>query len=151
MDRSVELPHETPRKLTAFERGLAVASFAAIVGVWVLAAWLTPDPRGIGTHEQLGLAPCRMVTFFGIPCAFCGMTTAFTHLAHGDIVRAVLTQPAAVVFAALTIPAAFVAVFTVVQGGVPAFIAGATTSRRAIAGTILIVLAAWFYKILSYI
>lgn len=54
----------------------------------VLAWRLSPDPRGLGTHEQLGLPPCSFRTLFGLRCPTCGMTTAFAHLVHGKPVEA---------------------------------------------------------------
>ena len=36
--------------------GAAVALPCLVV--LVLAAWVTPNPEGLGTHQQLGLMPC---------------------------------------------------------------------------------------------
>lgn len=55
------------------------------LGAWsvlVLSAWLHPDARGFGTHQQLGLAPCSFHASTGIPCPGCGLTTAFALMAH---------------------------------------------------------------------
>ncbi|NBO19844.1 MAG: DUF2752 domain-containing protein, partial [Proteobacteria bacterium] len=41
--------------------------------------WLTPDARGLGTHEQLGLPPCGFYLWYGLPCPSCGMTTSWPH------------------------------------------------------------------------
>lgn len=49
-----------------------------------LAAGLKPDPRGYGTHQQLGLPPCSLRLLWGIPCPSCGGTTAFAGFVHGD-------------------------------------------------------------------
>ncbi len=68
-----------------------------------LAAWLEPDARGHGTHEQLGLSPCIFHTLTGLPCPMCGATTAFSHLAHGHVVEAVLAQPFAAVLFLVTV------------------------------------------------
>lgn len=54
---------------------------------------LTADPRGHGTHEQLGLAPCLPMQRWGIPCPACGLTTSVTHFAHGEWWDSVLVQP----------------------------------------------------------
>jgi hypothetical protein len=57
----------------------------------LLAAVLEPDPRGHGTHEQLGLLPCTFVVLFGCRCPACGMTTSWANLVRmrlGDAVRA---------------------------------------------------------------
>lgn len=68
---------------------LAVPSGAVLA----LARSLQPDPSGMGTHRQLGLGGCAMLTGTGVPCPMCGMTTTFSHLAHLDLVRGVLNQP----------------------------------------------------------
>ena len=78
--------------------GLARRSrfLAAIVGtgllaVLLLASQLRPDPRGWGTHEQLGLPPCTFFLVVGKRCPACGMTTAWanvTHLRFADALRA---------------------------------------------------------------
>jgi hypothetical protein len=59
----------------------------------LLSAFLHPDPRGVETHVQLGLPPCALYRFTGLPCPFCGMTTAFALIAHGDVRRAIYVQP----------------------------------------------------------
>jgi hypothetical protein len=54
---------------------------------------LEPDPRGHGTHEQLGLPPCLLPARLGIPCPGCGWTTAVSLACHGRPVDAFLAQP----------------------------------------------------------
>lgn len=78
---------------------LAVAFLAPAV----IALFLTPAPRGFGTHCQLGLPPCVLRTFTGVPCPFCGMTTAFALAAHGRVVDAFLTQPVGALLFPVTI------------------------------------------------
>ena len=52
-----------------------------------------PDPRGHGTHEQLGMAPCGWAVSYGRPCPTCGVTTAASHLVRLQLFQAVKTQP----------------------------------------------------------
>ena len=75
----------------------------SVLGV---AAWLHADPRGVSTHEQLGLPGCTFLQTTGMPCFTCGMTTAFTHAAHGHLLAALYTQPGGAVLAVLTAAAA---------------------------------------------
>jgi hypothetical protein len=56
--------------------------------VLVLARSLHPDSRGFGTHEQLGLPPCGWLALTDLPCPACGLTTAFAHMARGDLTGA---------------------------------------------------------------
>lgn len=56
-------------------------------GAWAtlaMSARLHPDPRGFGTHQQLGLPPCMFTAMTGIPCPGCGLTTSFAHMAHAE-------------------------------------------------------------------
>jgi hypothetical protein len=64
-------------------RGLVVA--APIMAVMAVAAYLHPDERGMGTHEQLHMGACNFVCTTGWPCPTCGMTTSFSALAHGQV------------------------------------------------------------------
>ena len=52
-----------------------------------LAAWLKPDQRGFGTHQQLGLPPCSFQETTGLPCPSCGMTTCFSHFVRGQWIQ----------------------------------------------------------------
>ena len=58
-----------------------------------IALYLTPNPAGMGTHRQLGLGGCAVLTMTGFPCPMCGMTTTFTHLAHLHLIEGTLNQP----------------------------------------------------------
>jgi len=59
-----------------------------ILGILALSLWLKPDGRLYGTHQQLGLPPCSSRVLLGIPCPSCGLTTSFTLMSHGHLVRA---------------------------------------------------------------
>jgi len=70
------------------------AAALGLVGVLVVARCLKPDPRGFGTHVQLGLLPCAFERLTGRPCPTCGMTTAFAWFARGRLDRAWHANPA---------------------------------------------------------
>lgn len=72
---------------------------AAVLGV---ARALEPDVAGVGTHTQLGLGACAVLSVTGWPCPMCGMTTTFTHLAHGAVASAITTQPFGVILFSVT-------------------------------------------------
>jgi hypothetical protein len=55
---------------------------------------LTPDPRGFGTHEQLGLTPCSFYRWTGRECPTCGATTAWALLLRGQGAAALQTNVA---------------------------------------------------------
>lgn len=73
-------------------RLVAAAVLVPFVMLLVVFA-LEPDPRGYGTHEQLGLPACGARAWFGIPCPACGCTTAVTRLWGGDPLGALRAQP----------------------------------------------------------
>jgi hypothetical protein len=71
--------------------GVLIGPPAAVV--LAIALRLEPNPAGVGTHQQLGLSPCSVLSFTGWPCPMCGMTTTFAHLAHGHLIDGTLNQP----------------------------------------------------------
>lgn len=80
----------------------------AVVGlpataVLVIARLLEADPAGHGTHQQLGLGACTVLSLTGWPCPMCGMTTCFTHLAHLEPLAAAVVQPFGVVLFGATL------------------------------------------------
>ena len=77
---------------------------ACLAGLLVVARRLEPDPRGFGTHTQLGLPPCAFLAVTGRLCPTCGMTTSFAWLTRGRIDRSWQANPAGCLYALLTIP-----------------------------------------------
>jgi len=57
-----------------------------------IAAWLTPDPSGQGTHQQLGLPPCTSVSLLAMRCPACGMTTSWALMIRGRASEALQTN-----------------------------------------------------------
>jgi hypothetical protein len=80
---------------------VAAAGLAGLLG---LAKALEPDPRGFGTHVQLGLRPCAFVSLTGRLCPTCGMTTAFAWFMRGRLDRSWQANPAGCLLALLAIP-----------------------------------------------
>ena len=129
-------------------RLVPLAILCGAVPILTVAAWLEPDERGVGTHQQLGLPACGFYERLHMPCATCGYTTAFAYAAHGRLVRAFIIQPAAailvLVMAAMTIVCGYAAVV-----GISLAPLGAWFWRMElvwVAGGV--VLGAWGYKIL---
>ena len=60
-----------------------------LLGLLLVARALEPDPRGWGTHQQLGLGACAWRSLVGIRCPACGATTAFAHVVRGELRQAV--------------------------------------------------------------
>jgi hypothetical protein len=70
-----------------------------LVMLLAVAAWLTPSPRGMGTHQQLGLPPCTIVYLYRVRCPSCGMTTSWSNLMHGRPVAALRANAGGVLLA----------------------------------------------------
>ena len=64
--------------------GIAVGGIAVLL----VAYNLDSDPRGFGTHEQLGLTPCYFQQWSGRVCPACGATTAWAYTVRGQIAQA---------------------------------------------------------------
>ena len=128
-------------------RSIAAAVFAGCAGLLTLAAYLDPDPRGLGTHQQLGFPTCTMVTLLGYPCPTCGMTTAFAHTIRGELISAFKAQPAGLVLAVTTILAASVSLGVVATGKVWVVNWYRLSPARITLLVILVVFGGWVYKI----
>lgn len=67
-----------------------------LVGVLVMfgiGLYLTPNPSGHGTHQQLGLPPCTIYYLTGRPCPSCGLTTSVSAILHGQVALAWRANP----------------------------------------------------------
>lgn len=96
---------ETP--IGSFGRAILFGMTLLLISSFGVALLLNPDPRGFGTHQQLGLPPCTFRLLFGYPCPGCGMTTCFAHFVRGqfrEAVRANLVGTILASVSALLIP-----------------------------------------------
>jgi hypothetical protein len=73
------------RQIPPHQRLLLVGTGCGLLALLLMAAWLPPDPRGLGTHQQLGLPPCTVRQLTGWRCPSCGMTTSWSHLVRGQV------------------------------------------------------------------
>lgn len=81
---------QRPKNRTRFRGAMLAGGVAALLGI---AAGLSPDRRGYGTHQQLGQPACRTLVETGYPCPACGMTTCFAAMAEGKFALAARAQP----------------------------------------------------------
>lgn len=119
------------------------------LGVLGLAMYLTPDPNGFGTHRQLGLGGCTMLTLTGWPCPMCGMTTTFTLFAHLRPLEATLNQPFGLVLFPLTCALAALGLADAVtaQGALRGALKWIQRRERFWAGVLLFgMIGGWVYK-----
>jgi hypothetical protein len=94
---------EASPRLGAIARVGLIALAAILIGLIATAGRLSPDPRGFGTHEQLGLSPCAILRLTGRPCPTCGMTTSFAWLVRGESARAWRANPAGLLAAVVCV------------------------------------------------
>jgi len=116
----------------------AVLAGALIVVLGVSAASLS------GIEHGPVVCPFRVVT--GLPCPTCGLTRATHWLVHGDVVRALTTNPFDTVFLLIIVPA-FAGMWVANRvGGVAVRIATTRIERRALVVVLAVLLLAnWAY------
>ena len=142
----------TPSATTLrLKRRVVAGSVFLVCGtLLLLAAWMTPSTEGLGTHQQLGLAPCGWIVYGGIPCPSCGMTTSFAHAADGNFLGSLQAQPAGAVLAFLTACALVIAGWQLVSGErLLGFCTDRLGARFFLFFGVLVVVA-WIYKILVF-
>lgn len=133
---------------TFARRMVALIVALGCMGVLGVALSITPDARGHGTHEQIGLPPCRWVESFGLACPTCGMTTSFAHAVRGNLLASFLTQPMGMVLAILTAAAMFAGLFVAVTGSGLGGLLGRLWTPRILWLAAAMTTLAWMYKIL---
>lgn len=124
-------------------------TIAAALAILVLGLWITPDARGFGTHEQLGMAPCHFLAWTGFPCPGCGVTTSVSLAAHGSFAQSLSTQPLGTL---LTILVPIAALFTIVQHARGRDLGDALRSLRPLWWALaagVIATASWIWKIVA--
>ena len=126
---------------------IPLAVFVLSVGLLSVAAYLTPDRHGHGTHRQLGLPSCGFLLTTGIPCVSCGYTTSFALASDGQVWQSAVNQPAGAVLALLTAMAALISAYALVVGVSLAPLLLWVCRPRIIIGLVGFMLAAWIYKI----
>lgn len=147
-EESFEPEEDRPRRSPEHWVVLA-GSVAAFVGTFLLGVLVDPDPRGYGTHEALGLAPCLFVELWDLPCPGCGVTTAVTHAGRGELVASFLTQPFGCALAVGAMVMGVWAPWVHLRGGDLGFeLQKLLVGRGARWGTWLgvLVIGAWVYK-----
>ena len=85
------------------QRIALVALALVLLALLVTAGTLSPDERGHGTHQQLGLPPCTFSVIFQRPCPACGMTTSWAWLLRGEIGRALAANAGGTLLAGLSL------------------------------------------------
>ncbi len=94
--------------------------------------------------------PCPLRTLTGVPCPFCGLTTATVALAHGEWATAAKTSPLAYLAAILVVGTAPVLVARVFGRATLPRPASRVTRRRVSRVMIVIVALSWLFQLHRY-
>lgn len=147
--RAPERPRRGTRRASRGERLLAGLLAATCLGMLIVGAILTPDPAQ-GTATQLGMFPCPWPVVLDQPCPTCGMTTAVSFVAHGEVVAGFRAQPFGAMLALGAAVAFWGALHVALTGSM---LAGAASRLLGTRGLCLIGAAfvlAWVYKVVTW-
>lgn len=130
------------------ERLTQVSVALGLWGVVLVSALLVPSADGLGTHEQLGMQPCTFYQATGRPCPGCGLTTAFSLMAHGRVIEAAVVQPFGALLFTLAAAGAMGASALAVAGRSWMPVLYSEKLPLVLYGLIFIWLASWCYKLI---
>lgn len=136
-----------PIRLSLRGRLASVAIAVACGLVLLAAAYLAPDPAGIGTTTRLGMAPCMFPQVYDIPCGACGMTTAFNHAVRFEFIDAFWVQPAGLVLCVIVAAAFWVSLYGAVTAMPVDRLLERLPTVKLIIGFFALAIAAWAFKI----
>jgi len=131
-------------------RIISAIAAAGCLGVLIVAWFLTPSSEGLGTHQQLGLSECGWITAVNLPCPSCGMTTAFSHAANGDLLSSFVTQPMGMLLAVGAAVTVVVGTYTAVTGSMLAPFLGGMFNTRVMWVLVMLLMLAWMWKIMDH-
>ncbi len=149
INRVTPAPEPDPASLAGRWRCLAAIVAAALLAALALASQLQPDPRGWGTHEQLGLPGCTFVSLVGVRCPACGMTTAWANVTHGRIVDAVRANGVGTLLVAVALATVAVSLNIAVRGRRLAWQPGESTIAGLAVGLVTLMLLEWAVRLLA--
>ena len=113
----------------------------------ILAATVAPNPKGVGTHTELGMYDCQFLARTGLPCFSCGMTTSFAHFVRGNFLGSLYVQPMGFVLAVACAITFWVALYTGISGRPIARLVRLIPPRYYVAPLMAWAVIAWGWKI----
>lgn len=140
------MPPPLAARLQPGARWLCLLAALACLAVLAIGYRLTPDPRGVGTHQSLGLPPCGWLAASGWPCPTCGMTTSVSLAANGRFIDSARVQPAGTLFALALALAFWPLALSAATGSRAAVLLSKLASPVVIWTLLAVVLIAWAYK-----
>jgi hypothetical protein len=91
--------------------------------------------------------PCPLRALTGVPCPFCGLTTATVELTHGDWAAAAQANPLVYLAAAATLGTAPILIARALGKAAPPKPMSARNRRRLAAAGIAISAGSWLYQL----
>ena len=140
-------PLAEPVRLSSRGRLLAALIAAGCLLVLLIAAYLEPDPAGVGTTTRLGIRPCGFLQQTGLPCAACGMTTSFNHFVRADWIRSIWVQPMGFALAVATGLTFWSASYIAVTGRPAHLLLRRLPGVKLLVAAVAFGIAAWGWKI----
>jgi Protein of unknown function (DUF2752) len=138
-------------RLSATTRIFAACGAAILGALLAVAAWLKPDPSGLGTHQQLGLPPCTWLMLWGIPCPTCGMTTSWSCLLEGDIAGSLQANPAGSLVALMAVVLATGLGWSAWRGSWVFLVTAGKAWTAAVLGMATLMLVFWIGRLVGWI
>jgi len=133
-----------PHPPSPSEAAILIAVVLLGVALVTAAASVQPDPRGFGSHEQLGLPPCGFALATGLPCPTCGMTTSFAYFVRLRPVDAARANPVGAILFLVVVAAAVGSLFHLVIWRSPAPVLDRLPPvRLLLAGLVGLLLLGW--------
>ncbi len=132
-------------------RLVAAGVAGACLTVLLLAAGLTPNPSGCGTHRGLGLTECGFLAQFGLPCPACGMTTSFAWFVRGNLAASLYVQPMGTVLAVICAAAVWGGGYVAATGRPLHKLAGIVPDRWYLVPLLSLAVAAWAWKMFIHL
>jgi hypothetical protein len=139
--------HSTSAALSPRARLLAALVGIGLMAVLFLAGNLRPDPRGWGTHEQLGLPPCTLKALTGWRCPACGMTTSWSLAVQGRLAEALRVHVSGTVLAVVAAGVSVLALAVAVRGRWFAWQMSDTAMAVCGLTTIALVIVEWIWRL----
>ena len=127
-----------------------LVSFACL-SLMIVAAHLTPNPSGMGTHTQLHLDQCQFALRTGLPCPSCGMTTSFAWLSRGNFPAAIYVQPMGAMIALAAIVTFWAGLYIAATGRAVYRLLSLGPSRYYVPGIVALAVLAWAWKIFIHL
>lgn len=136
-----------PAAVSLVGRLLALGLGSGCLAVLIVAASLTPNPAGVGSHQGVGLQRCAWLVSGGIPCPSCGYTTSFTWFVRGNLAASVYVQPMGAVLAAGACACVWVGLYVACTGRPVYRLLDVVPGRYYLVPLLAIALLGWAWKI----